>query len=71
MVEINGFVGREVEIDLTVYLLKSAINLEKIVINPRTSHLVGTPQDKENKGARECAEQLKKHLPRGAELIIL
>ncbi|KAM3703352.1 hypothetical protein ACJW31_04G090100 [Castanea mollissima] len=63
VVEINGFVGCEVEIDLTVYLLKSAINLEKIVINPRTPHLVGTPQDKENEVARECAEQLKKHLP--------
>ena len=36
--------------------------LEKIVINPCNPHLVGTPQDKENEGARECAEQLKKHL---------
>ena len=71
VVEIDGFVGREVEIDLIVYLLESAINLEKIVINPRDLHLVGTPQDKENEGTRECGEWLQKHLPLGAELIIV
>ena len=71
VVEIDGFVGREVEIDLIVCLLESAINLEKIVINPRDLHLVGTPQDKENEGTRECGEWLKKHLPLGAELIIV
>jgi len=47
------------------------VEIDGFVINPRNPHLVGTPQDKENEGARECAGQLKKHLPLGAELIIL
>ena len=35
-VEITGFVGRAIDIELTVYLLESAIKLEKLVINPRS-----------------------------------
>ncbi|KAF3962987.1 hypothetical protein CMV_012567 [Castanea mollissima] len=42
-VEITGFVGRAIDIELTVYLLESAIKLEKLVINPRSPALVGTP----------------------------
>lgn len=71
VVEIMGFVGRAIDIELTVYLLEIAVNLEKICINPRAPHLVGTPWEAENEGARESAKQLKKHLPLGAELVIL
>ena len=42
-VEIVGFVGRAIDIELTVNLLESAIKLEKVVINPRSLILVGTP----------------------------
>ncbi|KAM3703917.1 hypothetical protein ACJW31_04G134600 [Castanea mollissima] len=74
-VEITGFVGRAIDIELTVYLLESAIKLEKLVINPRSPALVGTPWEfvrvEENEGAIECAKQLKKNLPIGAELFIL
>ena len=42
-VEIVGFVGRTIDIELTVYLLKSAIKLETIVINPHAPHSVGNP----------------------------
>ena len=74
-VEIVGFVGRAIGIELVVYLLESAIKLEKIVINPRDLHIVGTPWETEefeiNRGARECAEQLTENLPPGAELVIL
>lgn len=42
-VEIVGFVGCEIDIELTVNQLESAIKLEKIVINPRSPILVGTP----------------------------
>ncbi|KAL4598564.1 hypothetical protein ACB092_11G068200 [Castanea dentata] len=74
-VEIMGFVGRAIDMELTVYLLESAIKLEKIVINPRSPALVGTPWEFEttekNEGAIECANQLKKNLPQGAELLIL
>ncbi|KAK7857937.1 hypothetical protein CFP56_015193 [Quercus suber] len=70
-VEMVGFVGSAIDIELTVYLLKSAVKLEKIVIDPRAAYLVGTPWEKEIKGARECAEQLKNHLTLGVELVIL
>ncbi|XP_065633695.1 F-box protein At4g09920 isoform X2 [Quercus suber] len=74
-VEITGFVGRAIDIELTVYLLESAIKLEKLVINPRSPALVGTPWEfvrvEENEGAIECAKQFKKNLPIGAELFIL
>lgn len=36
-VEITGFVVRAIDIELTVYLLESAIKLEMLVINPRSS----------------------------------
>ena len=74
-VEIVGFVGRAIDIELTYYLLESAINLEKIVINPRFPDIVGSPWESEdtenNEGARECAKQLKRNLSTVAELIIL
>lgn len=74
-VEIIGFVGRPIDIDLTIYLLESAIKLEKIVIVPRCPALLGTPwefnQIEKNERAIKAAKQLKKILPRGAELLIL
>ncbi|KAK7849184.1 hypothetical protein CFP56_003385 [Quercus suber] len=67
----KGFMGRAIDIVLIVYLLESAIKLEKLVINPRSPALVGTPWEfvrvEENEGAIECAKQLKKNLPVGAE----
>ena len=73
--EIVGFVGRAIDIELIVYLLESATHLEKIVINPRSPSIVGTPWEIEatekNEGATECAKQLKKILPLGAELVIV
>jgi hypothetical protein len=74
-VEIVGFVGRATDIELVVYLLESAIKLEKIVINPCSPYVVGTPWETEeienNKDVKECAKQLKKYLPLGAEFVIL
>ena len=73
--EITEFVGRAIDIELLVYLLERAIKLEKLVINPCSPALVGTPCEfvrvEENEGAIECAKQLKKNLPVGAELSIL
>ena len=48
-VEIVGFVGRTIDIELTVYLLKSAIKLETIVIYPHAPHSVGTPWETKTK----------------------
>ncbi|KAL4634298.1 hypothetical protein ACB092_04G189400 [Castanea dentata] len=73
-VEIIGFVGRAIDIDLTIYLLESAIKLEKIVIAPRCPALLGTPwefnQIEKNERAIKAAKQHKKILPRGAKLLI-
>ena len=74
-VEIVGFVGRAIDIELTIYLLEIAIKLEKIVIIPRHPALVGTPWEfdeiEKNERAIKAAKQLKKNLPLGAELLIL
>ncbi|KAK7842132.1 hypothetical protein CFP56_014295 [Quercus suber] len=42
-VEIVGFAGREIDIQLVVYLLESAINLEKIIVNLCAPYVVGIP----------------------------
>ena len=74
-VEIVGFVGRAIDIELTIYLIESAIKLEKIVIFPRSPALVGIPWEfneiEKNERAIKAAKQLKKKLPLGAELLIL
>lgn len=73
--EILGFLGRPIDTELTIYLLESAIKLEKIVILPRSPDLVGTPWEfdeiEKNEQAIKAAKQLKKKLPLGAELLVL
>ncbi|KAL4634300.1 hypothetical protein ACB092_04G189600, partial [Castanea dentata] len=74
-VEIVGFEGRPIDIELTIYLLESAFKLEKIVIIPRSPAVVGTPWEfdeiEKNEHAIKAAKQLKKKLPLGVELLIL
>ena len=74
-VEIVGFVGRAIDIEITIYLIESAIKLEKIVIIPRSPALVGIPWEfneiEKNERAIKAAKQLKEKLPLGAELLIL
>ena len=76
-VEIVGFAGCAIDIQLVVYLLESAVNLEKIVINPRSPYIKGIPCP-ENvrttviyKGAKEAAKRLKEKLLTGAEFVIM
>ena len=76
-VEIVGFAGCAIDIQLVVYLLESAVNLEKIVINPCSPYIKGIPCP-ENvrttviyKGAKEAAKRLKEKLLTGAEFIIM
>lgn len=66
-VEIVGFTGREIDMELINYLLKSATKLEKIVITPRCE----TVKTQNIKGARELAKELEKDLPIGVEFVLL
>ena len=76
-VEIVGFAGRAIDIQLVVYLLESAINLEKIIVNPYAPYIVGIPHPANVKttvkfeGAREAAKWLKEKLLTRAEFVIM
>ena len=64
-VEIVGFVGRAIDIELLVYLLESSTKLQKIIINPCPPLVLGAPWETEiennnastRERARECAKQ--------------
>ncbi|XP_059657324.1 F-box/FBD/LRR-repeat protein At1g13570-like [Cornus florida] len=75
VVEIIGFVGLTSDVQLAMYLIKSAINLEKITLDSRQPLLIGTPwefmETKERKVARKRAKKLGTKLPAGATLEIL
>ena len=43
VVEILGFMGCAIDIELAVFLLENAIKLKKIVIDPRSQALLGNP----------------------------
>ena len=61
---------------MSIYICKT-LTIKSVVVflNIFTPALVGTPWEfvrvEENEGAIECAKQLKKNLPIGAELFIL
>ena len=75
--KIVGFARCAIDIQLVVYLLESAVNLEKIVINPCSPYIMGIPCPKNErttakyKGAREAAKRLKEKLLTDAEFVIL
>ena len=76
-VEIVGFAGCAIDIQLLVYLLECAINLEKIVINPCSPYIKGIPCPEnvrttvKYKGAREAAKRLKEKLLTRPEFVIM
>ena len=76
-VEIVGFAGRAIDIQLVVYLLESAINLEKIIVNPYAPYIVGIPRPENVRttvkfeGAREAAKRLKEKQLTRAEFVIM
>ncbi|KAK9278569.1 hypothetical protein L1049_028141 [Liquidambar formosana] len=78
VVELVGFVGCTIDIELALYVLKNAVSLEKIIIDPRSVYPTGTqwdcedlwdPEDKLE--ARARAKLLETRLPPGVELVIL
>ncbi|XP_059656668.1 putative F-box protein At3g29830 isoform X1 [Cornus florida] len=75
VVEFIGFVGRTNDVELAMYLIRSAVNLQKITFDPRIPLLVGTPwefmETKRKTAARKRAKKLGTKLPVGAALVIL
>ncbi|XP_059657227.1 F-box/LRR-repeat protein At3g26922-like [Cornus florida] len=75
VVELIGFVGRTNDVELAMYLIKSAVNLEKIIFDPRSPSIIGTPWEFTNQKrktiARKRAKKLGSKLPAAADLIIL
>lgn len=76
-VKLCGFVGYANEIELAMYLIENAMELEKIIIEPNKEKLPfwATHASKNLKmrrfSKRAIKEQLEKKLPPGAKLSVL
>lgn len=75
VVELIGFVGLPIELELAFYLLKSATTLKKMIVEPTPPAVLGTPWEFENykkkQAARTRAKELEPKIPKGVELVIL
>ncbi|KAL6973111.1 hypothetical protein U1Q18_027289 [Sarracenia purpurea var. burkii] len=74
LVEFVGFVGAAIDVEVVAYLLENAIALEKIVIDPRVSHVskIHEPEwENRERVARDRAKQLESMLPVGVQLVII
>ncbi|KAJ9163906.1 hypothetical protein P3X46_023528 [Hevea brasiliensis] len=74
VVELGGFVGYAIDVELAKNILKRAVSLEKLVIDP-CAYSWGEREERTDLecviAARACAKQLDMSLPPGAELVIL
>ncbi|XVF75871.1 hypothetical protein PTKIN_Ptkin13bG0221800 [Pterospermum kingtungense] len=76
VIEFCGFVGSVVDIELLLCLLKRAVSLKKLIIDPRVEY-IGFHNGYQYKdpelvlAARTRAKQLETRLPPSAELVIL
>ena len=76
IVEIGGFAGLPVIVDIATFLIESAVSLDKIILDPRSALLQGTPLEfihdtPEKVPAREQATMhLRTLLKPGTELQI-
>ncbi|XP_059626064.1 uncharacterized protein LOC132269068 isoform X3 [Cornus florida] len=75
VVELVGFTGHEVDVELAMYLFDNVVSLEKINIDTRQPNLLGTEnenvEDESRLVAKMFAMGLQSKLPRGVELMIL
>ncbi|XP_059626061.1 F-box/FBD/LRR-repeat protein At5g22660-like [Cornus florida] len=75
VVELVGFTGCEVDVELAMYLFENFVSLEKINIDTRPPYLIGAEnenvEDENRLAAKMCAMGLQSKLPRGVELMII
>ncbi|OMP12793.1 putative ubiquitin-protein ligase [Corchorus olitorius] len=75
VVEVTGFVGQTVDTEFCIYLIRSAIMLEKIIIKPCFLDARGSAYENDHveveKAGRERAEQLRSKYCLGDKLVIL
>jgi hypothetical protein len=48
LVELVGFVGQPIDVEYAGYLVENAVELEKIIIDPRDPLMIGWPLDSED-----------------------
>ncbi|XP_059657307.1 putative F-box/FBD/LRR-repeat protein At5g62970 isoform X2 [Cornus florida] len=76
-VELAGFVGCLVDLELAQYLIKNAVRLERIIIDRHCTHILGIPrpwmfmETEKKEYAREQAIQLQKSLPARVKMDII
>ena len=60
-----GFVGQPIDVEYVGYLVENAVELEKIIIDPRDPLMIGRPLDSEDieliQAARERAKIFKEN----------
>jgi hypothetical protein len=75
LVELVGFAGHPIDAEFVRYLVENAVELEKIIIDPRRPLMIGRPLDSNDieiiHAARERAKMLKRELSIGDGLVIL
>ncbi|GMY23822.1 F-box/LRR-repeat protein At3g58900-like [Fagus crenata] len=74
VVELIGFVGCTIDMELAPHVLNNVVSLEKIIIDTRSpdEDMLLDSMDLEKKlAAQTCARQLETRLPPGVELVIL
>ncbi|OMO58622.1 hypothetical protein COLO4_34490 [Corchorus olitorius] len=75
VVEVSGFNGQTIATEFCIYVIKNAIMLEKIIIDPIDPIFKGTPVENRHsekvEAARESAEKLRSKYFLGDKLIVL
>ncbi|KAH9652974.1 F-box domain-containing protein [Citrus sinensis] len=64
LVELHGFLGRPIDLELAFYILENAMTLEKMVVN-RTNYSFGCGN------AKDCTKLREAKLRQGVELLVL
>lgn len=75
VVELAGFVGKPIDLELVQYFYKNAVALEEIVFDTRKPKYMGTifekKQNAETLEGRECANNLRSDLFSGVKVTII
>ena len=70
LVELIGFVGCRVDLEIASYILSHTMSLEKIIIDPRHPYR-WTPKILTSKSRSRVRQHLETRLPLGTQLVVL